>query len=244
MPDRLAVFVTLFLTSTKASLLMSASFFRFAALLCVVAATTPAPAALVLVNPSFESNAPFENGFNTTALPGWFASSNIPIVPENFTSFYGATSGNPEFAGRDGANIAYSVARTLSTTAADRPAVAPGDVLQLTFLAAPDNSSPQTVTAQLNFFGDNTFQGAAPLAGFGELVINLPAGQGGNPGFVLYSLVATAPAGATHVGVSVSPGASNFVFDNFSITAIPEPSAIALLSLVASATGLACRRQR
>ena len=218
-----------------------------------------------LVNGSFESNTTLATNFsfsnptvinpallNANAVPGWFASAPTPggLTPaQSILEVSNAnTTGFSAILGREGANYGSVLGDILLTTrGADRPSIAAAVPYRLDFLLANDEGlNANAISVGLEFFNSTT-QSATLLGGTTQ---TFNFSNATSPRTLLsFSLQATAPIGATLVGVKIqnvrtvaTTGANQMLFDNFRITAVPEPSSIALIVAGALAFGWRLRK--
>ena len=214
-----------------------------------LAGSTPASAQNILTNnPSFESNSTFINATgNVDGVPGWHAVM-IDTTAGTYNSFVGTAGDQPNTLGRDGHNFGYFHGATFETATGSRGAVTAGQTYLLTFLLKNDQALGDThpVSATLAFYNNNTtYVSSLPASvttTYTLVSTKIDAMGGGS--FTPEAITAVAPAGATFAGVELNAATSaTYITDNYVLTAVPEPGALAT-GLVAAAGCLAARRRR
>jgi hypothetical protein len=206
---------------------------------------SPARADILLVNGSFETenaftaNYTFSNlnsfspsNINPNAVTGWYISS----TQSDIATWINIQDGNTTFVlNRDGARYGFiNAGMLMETRGADRQSILGGQSLRLDFLLSNDVlGSNANVTIGLQFFAD-TNQASTPMSSVTQ-VITLP-GASSPRQLTAYSLLANAPASSSFLGVSVqtfrpAQGINQLLFDDFRVTAVPEPNSVVLLSV-------------
>jgi hypothetical protein len=210
----------------------------------------------LLVNESFETgevnkwpNYDSDNG----AVVGWRATVLRDGAGAPY-EFAGYNISNESRVGKDGAQFLSVTRSTIQTSAAVRPDAVAGQTFTLTMLYKLDSWAPiwSSPSLYIDFFSDK--EGYTPV---GSSAAKALANFAWAPdhsvseyqaGFIQQTMSATAPEGATSVGVRLvgrPPGDWGYSVDAFDLTGseVPEPASLGLFVL-GPAVALLRRRRR